>query len=643
MENSFAFKCIVNSNNHIEYFFPEDYDDNFTYLIEDKVCEAFADHQVGCLINIDDNAMHLTLIPIKVEGIVVEVVGTIINCNSIINQQLSEDLRIINEFKQTMQLLPNIIFKAQINNNGQIFKLFNEGALVRELSMTTGSITGKTIEEIYPKELSDIMIPAFKRAFAGETVQFLSEYQGRAFNNVVKPSGTRDCQIVGCITEVTEQKLAEKSLMHYINHDQLTGLPNRVLFHDRLTQAIIHAETNHQKLALLMFDLDRFKLINDSLGHAIGDMMLKAVANRIVKSVSKIATVARISGDGFAIVLENISNEEEARVVASDIIQFLSRPFLIKGHELYISSSVGISIYPNDGIDIDMLIKRADIALHQAKDQGSNTYQKYRYAMNSKNEKRLKLESDLRRAIERDEFEVFYQPQTEASTGEVVGMEALVRWNHPELGRVAPMEFIPVAEETGMIIAIGEWVLRQACTQTKAWQNKGYEPIKISVNLSPKQFQQENLVQIVANILEEVQLDASYLVLEITESISMNNIDFVIKTLEELNALGIQVSIDDFGTGYSSLLYLKKFPIQSLKIDRSFIHDITDESDDAAIALAVIAMAHSLNLTVIAEGVETVEQLKYLKKHRCDNFQGFLLGKPVPANEFEQCFMKKTI
>ncbi|OEF98401.1 putative bifunctional diguanylate cyclase/phosphodiesterase [Desulfuribacillus alkaliarsenatis] len=548
------------------------------------------------------------------------------------------------EFRETIFLLPTSIFKARIDRRGRIYKVFNEGALAREFNLATEDIQGKFVEELYTNEMADTMIPALKRAFAGEVVEFLSEIQGRVFNNLIKPNpkpNKKLDEVIGYVTEITEHKITEKTLLHYINHDQLTGLPNRILFHDRLNQAIVHAEPNFRKFALLVFDLDRFKLINDSLGHAIGDLLLKAVAKRIKAGVSSVNTVARVSGDGFAIIVEDIKHEHTAKKLAENIIRSLSKPFFIEGHELYVSSSVGISIYPNDGIDLDMLIKNADIALHQAKDKGRNTYQKYRYEMNSKHAKRIKIECDLRKAIEFQEFEVYYQPQTDADTGKVVCMEALVRWNHPELGVVLPSEFIPVAEETGLIINIGEWVLREACRQTKEWQEAGYNHIKISVNLSARQFQQENLVETVSSILRECGLDANYLVLEITETVSMQNIDFVVRTLKELNELGIQVSIDDFGTGYSSLLYLKSFPIQSLKIDRSFIRDIIDDTDDAAIASAIIAMAHNLKLKVVAEGVETEEQLKYLKENHCDNFQGYLFSKPVPAEEFEKKFMSK--
>ncbi|OEH85613.1 hypothetical protein BHU72_02095 [Desulfuribacillus stibiiarsenatis] len=631
MKSSFLFKC-VKQNNTIEYCSLDEslhLTEEQIVLLEQKVQDAFNGKCIDCSISFGKKDCMLVLRPVIKNHEIVEVIGHLI------------DLSHYHTFKNTIQLLPNIIFKAERDSEtGVIRKTFNEGAIAKELGILTEQIIGKSVNDLYPKELIDIMIPAFNRAFAGETVEFLSEYQGRVFNNLVKPV-VPGSEIIGYVTEITDHKLAERNLKHLIHHDQLTGLPNRILFHDRLTQAIIQAKRRNTKLFLLMFDLDRFKLVNDSLGHAVGDKLLQSVAKRMEKSLCNGETIARISGDGFAMILENVSDTNNIRTFADNIIENLSCPYLIQGNELYISSSIGISVFPDDGSDYDTLIKNADIALHQAKDRGSNTYQFYTYDMYSKNAKRLKLESDLRKAIDYQQFEVYYQPQMDAKSCQMIGMEALIRWHHPDIGLITPAEFIPVAEETGMIIAIGEWVMKEACKQTKKWHDMGYKPIKISVNLSPKQFQQEKLVESVAQILASTGLEANYLVLEITESISMYNIEFVIRTLEELNKLGIQVSIDDFGTGYSSLLYLKKFPIQSLKIDRSFINDITRDADDAAIALAVIAMAHSLDLKVIAEGVETEEQLQYLKQNSCDNFQGYLMGKPVPANQFEQFFLKK--
>ncbi len=559
--------------------------------------------------------------------------------------------------KDVIERIPMVVFKMKKGIGGAVVNVFCEGMIAREWGINTRAFgenveesCGRNVATLFPKALSDVMMPAFLRAFCGEEVKLLFEFRGKVYSLMVKSAtvntvrGTQDTvhdQIVGQITEFVEHNLMDKDLTRHINHDQLTGLPNRVLFYDRLLQAIVHAERKQHRFALLVFDLDRFKLINESLGHAVGDEILKAVADRLVKQVLQDHTVARIGGDGFAIIFEEIESDEDVRKAAGEFIHSLSKPFIVEGHELYINSSVGICLYPNDGVDLDTLMKNADIALHQAKEMGLNTYQQYRHTMNSQNEKRLKLQNDLHRAIERQEFEVYYQPQTSQAGETIIGMEALLRWKHPQLGMISPGEFIPVAEETGMIVAIGEWVLREACAQAKKWQVSGYEPVRMSVNLSPRQFQQDNLLEMISDVLDDTRLEAHYLVLEITESVSMQNIDFVTKTLHELNQLGIQVSIDDFGTGYSSLLYLKRFPIQSLKIDRSFIRDIIINSDAAKIALAVIAMAHSLNLKVIAEGVETVEQLEYLMKHRCDNFQGYLFSEPLPADVIERMFLQK--
>lgn len=425
-------------------------------------------------------------------------------------------------------------------------------------------------------------------------------------------------------------------MVHQTYHDPLTGLPNRILFNDRLALALVQAQPNQDMLAVLFLDLDRFKIVNDMLGHAVGDRVLKEVAGRIKECLQKSDTIARLGGDEFTILLPRISHEEDAAKVAQKIIQAFQLPWMLGNQEFHITVSVGIALYPNDGDDAESLLKHADTAMCRAKDQGRNNYQLYTPAMNAKIMERLTMENSLRYALKRNEFTVFYQPQVNTASGQITGMEALVRWLHPDRGLVGPVEFIPLAEDTGLIIPIGEWVLHTACAQNKAWQESGLQPVRVTVNISACQFQQQNLVNTVAQALKQTGLDPQWLELEITESALMQDLDFTIKVLQDLRDMGVRISVDDFGTGYSSLNYLKRFPIHTLKIDRSFVRDITDNPEDAAIVSAIIVLAHNLNLNLIAEGVETPDQLAFLKHCRCCEMQGYLFSKPLPAGEFEK-------
>jgi diguanylate cyclase (GGDEF)-like protein len=386
-------------------------------------------------------------------------------------------------------------------------------------------------------------------------------------------------------------------------------------------------------LAVLFIDLDNFKHINDSLGHDSGDLLLTLAASRLSDSVNEGDTVTRQGGDEFVLIL---SEDGEVQVVTQKILEAMSEPFDINGHELRITCSIGIACYPKDGEDQQTLLKNADAAMYRAKELGRNNAQYYASGMNVKAMERLELENGLYHALARNEFLLHYQPQLDLRTGEIVGMEALVRWQHPERGLVSPAIFIPVAEDSGLIVSLGEWVLRTACTQNKAWQRAGLKPISVAVNLSALQFRQSDLVERVADILRETELDPTCLELELTESLVMQDVEKTIATLSRLKAMGIKLSIDDFGTGYSSLSYLKRFPIDTLKIDQSFVRDITTDPDDAAIAKSIISMAHDMQLRVIAEGVETEAQKSFLSLRRCDEIQGYLFSKPVPAVEFEK-------
>ena len=442
--------------------------------------------------------------------------------------------------------------------------------------------------------------------------------------------------IEGTVIDITERKRAEEQVKHLAFHDSLTGLPNRLLFNDRLRVAMVHANRYREKLAVLFLDIDRFKVINDSLGHPIGDELLRRIAERVGGCIRQEDTIARLGGDEFTVLLPGIAKEEDAATIAQKILEAVRLPFFIEHRELFITTSIGVTLFPEDGADPESLVRNADTAMYRAKEQGRDNAQLYAPAMNTKALERLSLEGRLRQALQNRELVVHYQPLIDLATGRIRGAEALLRWQHPELGLVAPAEFIAIAEVSGLIVPIGQWVLRTACAQARAWQLKGHPKFSIAVNLSARQFQQADLVFQVTEALHEADLPAASLDLEITESNAMQNAELSISTLQVLKNLGVSLSMDDFGTGYSSLNYLKRFPIDRIKIDQSFVRDVTRDPDDAAIASAIIAMAHSLKLTAVAEGVETEAQLEFLRAQQCDEMQGYLFSAPVPASEFEE-------
>jgi diguanylate cyclase (GGDEF)-like protein len=430
------------------------------------------------------------------------------------------------------------------------------------------------------------------------------------------------------------QQEEELRIMAY--HDTLTGLPNRQLFNELVNLALAQAHRhNHgRRLAILFLDLDRFKVINDTLGHSIGDSLLQAVAQRLRECCRRERdTVARRGGDEFIILLPELDTTQEAVNVARKIVDSFGQPFTVSGHELYISTCIGISIFPNDGADGETLIRNADMAMYCAKESGRNRYHLYNPVMDDQAAQRLEMESSLRKGLQKGEFFLNYQPEVNVKTGRLISMEALLRWRHPELGLIPPLQFIPVTEEIGMIDQLGKWVLHTACAQNKAWQDAGYASVRVAVNLSPSQFQSIRLQEMVEEILTDTGLDPHWLELEVTEGIMLQDVDTTINTLSRLSDLGVHISIDDFGTGYSSLSYLRKLPIHTLKIDQSFINDILANPDDAAIATAIITMAKSLRLNVIAEGVEAKEQMRFLYALNCSSMQGYYFGKPLSAGE----------
>lgn len=443
--------------------------------------------------------------------------------------------------------------------------------------------------------------------------------------------GRRVLYYEGSLQNITERKWTEERLSILAHYDALTGLPNRLLFSQRLHQALEDAVKGEFLVAVIFTDLDRFKYINDTLGHETGDLLLKAVAARLSACIREGNTVARLSGDEFGIVLRDVSHIDDVTRAAENILDIFSQPFYVPSRELFISPSLGITVYPFDENDPEGLIKNAEIAMYRAKDRGRNNYQYYSADMTAPVTTHLAMEHALRRALERGELQLYYQPQVNVETGRLVGMEALVRWRAARADVVPPAEFIPLAEETGLIVPIGEWALRTACRQNKAWQDAGLPPLRVAVNLSARQFQQPLLLDTIKNVLADTGLNPDYLELEITESVLMQSTETSIATLNELSRLGIHLSIDDFGTGYSSLSYLKRFPIHAVKIDQSFVRDVTTDADNAAIATAIIAMAHKLGLDVIAEGVETEEQVEFLRSHRSEVMQGYYFGRPMSA------------
>ena len=453
-----------------------------------------------------------------------------------------------------------------------------------------------------------------RRGFTPENVDFL-----RSVANIVATA--------------IDRRSAEQRLTYLAQFDTLTGLPNRSLFLDRFGQTLTQAARSSWLIGVLFIDLDRFKVINDTLGHGIGDQLLVQVAQRLADCVRTADTVGRLGGDEFAFVLSDLARADDAGLVAEKVVALLARPFDLDGQEVYVSASVGVAIYPDDGTDPDLLLRNADTAMYRAKESGRASYQFYLPQMNERAAERLKIESRLRGALERGEFVLHYQPKVCLDSGEISGFEALLRWQHPERGLVPPLEFISILEDTGLIVPVGEWVVRSVCQQLRQWQRDGVPLRPVAVNLSARQFHQAGLDVVIARIVSQSGIDPGLLEFELTESMLMNDPEAAVRTLQRMKTWGVRLSVDDFGTGYSSLAYLKRFPLDALKIDRAFIRDITTDPDDAAITLAIIGLAHSMKLTVVAEGVETEAQLAYLRARGCDEMQGYYFARPMPPAE----------
>jgi len=492
-----------------------------------------------------------------------------------------------------------------------------EADLEQAKQLLAGLVDSYTMEKRYIKKGGDIIWGEF-------TATLIHNHNGDIVYGL------------GMVQDITARKRAEDTVRHLAFHDVLTGLPNRALLKDRLSMALAQAHRQAGSVAVMFLDLDRFKLINDTLGHSVGDDLLRNVGQQLQKLLREGDTVARVGGDEFTLVLPAIGGSTDVVKAAQRVLRSLREPRMLAGRDVQVTASLGVAVYPEDGRDAETLLRNADTAMYRAKERGKDTFEMYTSTMNTDGFQRLVLENSLRHALERREFTVYYQPQVELQSLTVVGLEALVRWEHPDRGIIGPDEFIHIAEETGQIVPLGDQVLRMACEQSRAWQDSGLPPLRLAVNLSARQFQQHDLVDTISTALNESGLPPDQLQLEITEHVAMHDAAFTVATLKRLRDMGVQIAIDDFGTGYSSLSYLKAFPINTVKIDRSFIRDITVDASDAAITRAIIAMAHSLNLSVTAEGVETPEQLAFLREAGCDEFQGFLFGEAVPSSEMRE-------
>ncbi|MBV2235447.1 MAG: EAL domain-containing protein [Sterolibacterium sp.] len=513
------------------------------------------------------------------------------------------------------------------------------------LQYATGANYLQVCEELARQQKEDLrrsfedMLAAVRGILAGgyETASRIYpstiDDQKRWFRNTVAPLHTQEKRgAVVMHVEITESMLAEQRLLELSHYDSLTMLPNRLLFRDRLTTALTMARRNRSNLAVCFIDLDRFKSINESLGHTIGDLLLLEVARRLQDCVRDSDTVCRLGGDEFALLLPEMADQQDSIIVAERIIESLGAPCLIEGHELFVTASIGITLYPNDADDPDVLLRNADAAMYRAKEEGRNNYQFFTIEMNANAVEKMKLERDLRYALDNEEFVLHYQPKVSCQTGRIVGFEALLRWQHPQRGMVSPFEFIPLLEETGLIVAVGAWVLQTACHQAQTWRQAGLGALNMAVNVSGKQVN-PLLHDTVLEALTASALPADQLELELTESQLMKDAEGIITTLQQLKDTGLHISVDDFGTGYSSLAYLKRFPIDTLKIDRAFVRDLADDANDVSIAKAIITLAHSFNLKVVAEGVETEDQLALLAANHCDIIQGFYFSRPLPASE----------
>jgi diguanylate cyclase (GGDEF)-like protein/PAS domain S-box-containing protein len=541
--------------------------------------------------------------------------------------------------------------RERVEQGSFIIILTDATGHVKYVNSTFTQVTGYTSEEIQGVNLRDLMelsseqyqaiweVLTSGRPWEGELSGKKKEgepYPAFASILPIKDQEGAISHFLVVKEDLSQRRRQEETIRYLAYYDAITNLPSWKLFKDRLNIVLAHAHRNQEMLAIMFLNLQEFKRTVDALGHALGDRLLKDVASRLTSSLRESDTVAYPGGDEFTLLLLGIAQVRDAVTVAQRVLKILHPSFRVNGHELQVKANIGIALYPNDGDDAQTLLRNADLALRQAAEQGPNTYQFYTPTMNARAFERIALENSLNRALERGEFRIYYQPQVDLHTGQIVGVEALVRWQHPDLGLISPMRFIPLAEETDFIIPLSEWILRTACGQIKAWQEAGFPPLRVTVNLSARHFMHKDLIKMTDKILTETGLDPRYLVLELTESTIMQSAGMAPKTLRKLKERGVLLSIDDFGTGYSSLSYLKRFSIDALKIDQSFVRDLPVDQDDVAITAAIIAIAQTLNLKVIAEGVETQEQLSVLRSYRCDEIQGYYFSRPTSAEAITQ-------
>ena len=549
-----------------------------------------------------------------------------------------------NDFRTSIKNLQNSMFKLVKNKDGKIIITLIEGKMTERIGHTTETIGGKTIHEVFETRSADYFHSFFEKTFQGVPCNFEFEFNKWIFYielSPIKKEG-KIIEVIGSIIDITELKKSQELNAYLANHDFLTGLPNRRFLEEKFQEALTFAKTNNHKFALILLDFDRFKDINDTFGHPFGDKLLKEISNRLKECIGKEHFLSRFGGDEFCILLPEIKEKSDLFSISEKILEMTNKPIGIDDYELYLTTSMGISMYPDDGETSEALIMNSAVALRRVKDRGGNNFTLYTSDLNELAKENFDLEIKLRKAIENQEFELFYQPIYDLARQEIVCAEALIRWNHPTLGTVSPAKFIPLAEETGLITPIGKWVIQEACKQNKSWQEKGFRPLILGINVSARQFLNDNFTNLIRDALHESGLQPGYLNLEITERMAIQDIENNQRKLKSLKEMGLTISLDDFGTGYSSLSCLKHIPVDYLKIDQSFIKEISTNSQDYAIVQAIIGVAHSLNLTVIAEGAELITQVHTLQSLKCDEVQGYYFSKPLPAAEFEKMLCEQV-
>ncbi len=543
-------------------------------------------------------------------------------------------------YRTILEEMDDAYFEVDLSGN---YTYVND-AISRLLGYPKEELIGTTFRKQVNEEDTALLYDAFGKIFAtGKPVRDIA-YKAIRKDGEIRyseiagfPIQNQKGEVVGFRgigRDVTERKRSEEQIRHMATHDALTELPNRMMFGQLLNHAIQAAKRNKRQLAVLFIDLDRFKIINDTLGHEAGDLLLQTIAARFKQTLRAMDVVARLGGDEFVVLVEEVANPDQLVIVAQKILSAAMKPVSLMGEECRVTASVGISLYPKDGEDEQALMKTADKAMYFAKEEGKNNYQFYSEGMQSQSIEQFSLETHLRLALERNELSLSYQAKLDFKTGAITGVEALLRWHSPLLGDVTPTQFIPVAEETGLIVPIGRWVMKTACAQNVAWQQQGLPPVCISVNLSLRQLRDENLIKDIKTALGDSGMAPHLLELEITESMVMHNPARMVAILTQIKDMGVRLAIDDFGTGYSSLAHIRRFPIDTIKVDRSFIRNVPEDFEDKAIIEAIISMGQTLSLTVVAEGVETQEQMNYLKEHSCNEMQGYYFSKPVAADEF---------